>query len=98
MVVLGNVNGIGNLILFVILITFLTAIFAAQMFRGEIPELDENGQPIHITFFTIYNAFIGMYQVLSSENWTALMYTVTANDVQFNTAWIGAAFFILWFI
>jgi hypothetical protein len=38
-----------------------------------------------------------MYQVLSSENWTILMYNVT-HDVGWDTAWIGAAFFILWFI
>lgn len=39
-----------------------------------------------------------MYQVLSSENWTILMYNITTYDVSNNTAWIGAVFFILWFI
>lgn len=98
-VVLGNVSGLLNLIVFVFLITFLTAIFAVQIFRGELPDNDPTtGEPIHITFTNIYNSFIGMYQVLSSENWTSLMYNVTNYEHQWKAAWIGATFFILWFI
>jgi uncharacterized membrane protein len=98
MVVLGNVTGLLNLMVFVFLFTFLTAIFAVQIFRGELLPTDNQGNTIHITFFTIYNAFIGMYQVFSSENWTAILYDVTAFEVGYSTAWIGAAFLILWFI
>ena len=95
--VLGNVSGLLNLIVFVFLITFLTAIFAVQIFRGQFP--NEAGQdPIHITFSDIYNGFIGMYQVLSSENWTILLYNSTQYDLIWNQAWIGAIFFISWFI
>ncbi|KAF2266880.1 hypothetical protein CC78DRAFT_458268 [Lojkania enalia] len=97
MIVLGNVSGLLNLILFVFLLVFLASIFAAQLFRGEIAaEID--GETTEVSFFTIYNAFIGMYQILSSENWTGIMYNVTGQQQQFNTAWIGAAFCILWFI
>lgn len=97
-VVLGNVSGLLNLIVFVFLITFLTAIFAVQIFRGELPAQDSQEQYIHITFSNIYNSFIGMYQVLSSENWTTLMYNATSYERHWNTAWISAAFFIIWFI
>lgn len=98
MIVLGNVSGLLNLILFVFLLTFLAAIFAAQIFRGEIPADDSNSNPIQVTFFTIYNSFLGMYQILSSENWTTILYNVTSYEVSFDTAWIGAIFCILWFI
>lgn len=98
MVVLGNVTGLLNLIVFVFLLTFLTAIFAVQLFRGEIPSTDANGDTIHVTFANLYNSFIGMYQVLSSENWTLLMYNATGYELQWDAAWIGAAFFILWYI
>lgn len=98
MVVLGNVTGLLNLIVFVFLLTFLTAIFAAQIFRGEFPSEDASGDKIYITFAGLFNSFIGMYQVLSSENWTILMYNATQYELQWNTAWIGAAFFILWYI
>ncbi|KAL8666517.1 MAG: hypothetical protein Q9202_001315 [Teloschistes flavicans] len=93
-IVLGNVSGLLNLIMFVFLVTFLTAIFAVQIFRGEIP----SGDDTRITFANIYNSFIGMYQVLSSENWTSLMYSATSAEPQWNVAWISATFFILWFI
>lgn len=98
MVVLGNVTGLLNLIIFVFLLTFLTAIFAVQIFRGEIPSEDPSGNTINVTFAGLFNSFIGMYQVLSSENWTSLMYNATQYELQWDAAWIGAAFFILWYI
>ncbi|AEO65760.1 uncharacterized protein THITE_2113147 [Thermothielavioides terrestris NRRL 8126] len=96
--VLGNVTGIGNLMLFVFLMTFLMAIFAAQLFRGQLPATDSDGTPLRIPFNTIYNSFLGMYQILSSENWTDILYNVTASTVHLNTAWVGAVFLIGWFI
>ena len=98
MVVLGNFSGLLNLIVFVFLITFLTAIFAVQIFRGEFPPVDISGNTVRINFSNIYNSFLGMYQVLSSENWTILMYNATQYDLQWDTGWMGAAFFIIWFI
>ncbi|RAL65069.1 hypothetical protein DID88_001176 [Monilinia fructigena] len=96
--VLGNASGIGNLVLFVFLITFLVAIFAVQLFRGEIPEYYDSGDAIQVNFSTIFNSFLGLYQILSSENWTTLLYDVTGLDKTRNTSWIGASFFIGWFI
>jgi hypothetical protein len=97
-VVLGNVSGILNLIIFVLLVTFLAAIFAVQLLRGELPTQDTNGNDIRITFGDIWNSFLGMYQVLSSENWTDILFTSTEFENQYNTAWVSALFFILWFI
>lgn len=96
--VFGNITGLLNLIVFVFLLTFLAAIFAVQNFRGEIPSQDPQSNTIHITFKDIYNSFIGMYQVLSSENWTTLMYNATQSTQSSRTSWIAAIFFILWFI
>ncbi|KAK0633365.1 Ion transport protein-domain-containing protein [Immersiella caudata] len=96
--VLGNVTGIGNLMLFVFLITFLMAIFATQLFRGQIPAQDADGEDIRIPFNTIYNSFLGMYQILSSEDWTSILYTVTSFTTALDTAWVGAVFLIGWFI
>ena len=96
--VLGNATGIGNLMLFVFLITFLMAIFACQLFRGEITPQDSGGGDIRINFASIFNAFLGMYQILSSENWTEVLYTVTGFTTEQRTSWIGAIFLIGWFI
>ncbi|WPG99815.1 calcium-channel protein cch1 [Acrodontium crateriforme] len=98
MVVLRHVSGVLNLILFVFLLTFLAAIFACQLFRGELPMEDSYGNVVEVNFSTIYNSFLGMYQILSSENWTVIMYNVTRFGHVHQTAWIGATFFILWFI
>ncbi|KAI0109674.1 ion transporter [Nemania sp. FL0031] len=96
--VLGNAAGIGNLIIFVFLITFIMAIFAVQLFRGEIPLHDGDGNLINVSFYNIFNSFLGMYQILSSENWTTILYDVTSYTDSLNTAWYGAIFLIAWFI
>lgn len=98
MLVLRHVSGVLNLILFVFLLTFLAAIFAVQLFRGQLPILDDQGNYVQVTFATIFNSFLGMYQVLSSENWTTIMYNVSRFDYHYGTAWIAATFFIIWFI
>lgn len=97
LLVLGSAAGIGNLMLFVFLMTFLVAILAAQLFRGQIPVYD-SGNLNRISFNTVYNSFLGMYQILSSENWTAILYSVTSYTKALKTAWIGAIFLIGWFI
>jgi hypothetical protein len=98
MVVFSNVVGLLNLIFFLFLMTFLASIFATQLFRSQIPNEDPDGNSITVTFADIYNSFLGMYQILSSENWTTILYNVTAYTVPFKTSWISAAFIILWFI
>ncbi|KAJ5382806.1 Voltage-dependent calcium channel alpha-1 subunit [Penicillium concentricum] len=97
-VVFRNTVGLLNLIFFLFLMTFLSAIFATQLFRGQIPPQDPTKTSIVITFSNIYNSFLGMYIILSSENWTTILYNATAYTNKFNTAWISAAFIILWFI
>ncbi|KAI1647814.1 Ion transport protein-domain-containing protein [Daldinia loculata] len=96
--VLGNATGIANLIVFVFLITFIMAIFAVQLFRGEIPLYDDGGELVRISFYNIFNSFLGMYQILSSENWTNILYDVTAYTTEYSTSWYGAMFLIGWFI
>ncbi|TGZ76287.1 hypothetical protein EX30DRAFT_399378 [Ascodesmis nigricans] len=95
--VLGNVSGLSNLLLFVILLTFLCAIFAVQLVRGDIPAEFE-GETLPITFHTMYNSFLGMYQIFSSEDWTAVLYITTQVQAPYGVGWISAMFFIGWFI
>ena len=98
MVVFGNIAGVLNLIVFVFLLAFLAAILGSQLFRGDIPSVDEAGDSIEITFFDIYNSFLGMYQIFSSENWTDILYNVTRFNLVWDTAWLGALFLIMWYI
>ena len=81
------------------MITFFCAILACQLVRGDIPSVDPVTQQTHeISFRTVWNAFLGMYQILSSENWTVILYAATSYQTQYHVAWISAAFFVLWFI
>ncbi|KAJ5091744.1 hypothetical protein NUU61_006614 [Penicillium alfredii] len=98
MVVFRNVVGLLNLIFFLFLMTFLASIFATQLFRSQIPAKNPSGASTSITFENVYNSFLGMYQILTSENWTAILYDVTGYTASYQTAWISAAFIILWFI
>ena len=98
MVVFGNIGGLLNLIVFVFLFTFIAAILASQLFRGDIPAADKGGVTIEVSFFNIWNSFLGMYQIFSSENWTTLMYNATQFNDVWDTAWLSAIFFILWFV
>jgi voltage-dependent calcium channel len=82
----------------VFLINFLAAILAAQLFRGSLPAQDDSGNTIRVQFFSLWNSFLGMYQVFSSENWTTIMYSLTNFNNFYNTAWIAAIFMILWFM
>jgi len=95
--VLGNVSGLSNLLFFVVLLTFLCALFAVQIVRGDIPAEFE-GSTTPVSFHTIWNAFLGMYQIFSSENWTSLLYMATQVQAPFGVGWISAMFFVGWFI
>jgi len=84
--------------MFLFMITFFVAILACQLVRGEIPSIDLNGNQYDISFRTIWNSFLGMYQILSSENWTQILYAATSFQTQYHVAWISAMFFIAWFM
>jgi voltage-dependent calcium channel len=98
MIVFKNIGGVINLIIFVFLFTFLAAILASQLFRGDFPATDPAGDENRVQFYDIWNSFIGMYQIFSSENWTTTLYNATQYNLMWDTAWLGAAFCILWFI
>lgn len=99
LLVLGNSSGIFNLMFFVFLMTFLVSIFASQLFRGQIPTHEpDSGEFNRVSFYTFFNSFLGMYQVLTSENWTEILYNVTSHTRHARTSWIGAIFLVGWFI
>lgn len=97
LLVLGNAAGIANLMFFVFLMVFLMAIFAVQLFRGEIPQFVDE-ELTRISFYNIYNAYIGMYNILSSENWTDILFTTQSYTTAHRTSWYGSLFLIGWFI
>lgn len=95
--VFGSLAGLMNMILFLLLIVGLATLIAVQIFRGDIPQ-DEDGTVNEINFKQVYNSYLGMYQLFSSENWTTVLYSALSNQGQYRQAVIGAIFLCGWFL
>ena len=64
------------------------------MFRGiPDPESDDTGT---LDFYQIYNSFLAMYQILSSENWTDIVNTALSSEEGVFQIVISAIFFSAW--
>ncbi|WWC62542.1 uncharacterized protein I303_105138 [Kwoniella dejecticola CBS 10117] len=87
----GSFAGLLNMVVFLFLMIFLSALMALQLFRGDI-----EGDPID--FSQTFNAFLGMYQISSSENWTDVLYNVMSSEGQFKQNWIAAIFLCGWML
>ncbi|BGP38716.1 calcium channel protein [Rhodotorula kratochvilovae] len=98
----GTFVGLLNMIAFLLLMTFISALVAVQFLRGiPDPESDDTGA---MNYFQIYNAFLAQYQVLSSENWTDVLTTVLSSQrgqlqialsAIFLCGWMIFSFFII---
>jgi hypothetical protein len=84
--------GLVNMSLFLILVNFIAALVAIQLLRGDVPG-DSN-----INFGELFNAFLGIYQVFSSENWTNVLYETTQAEIPFGQAVILAIFISSWLL
>lgn len=60
--------GLANMTLFLMLVNFLASLMAVQLLRGDMSS-DEQ-----MNFGQIFNAFLAIYQIFSSENWTSVLY------------------------
>lgn len=66
------------MILFLLLVNFIASLMAVQLLRGDM----DSGQMVN--FGHLFNAFLGMWQIFTSENWTTLLYAaaIEAQPVQ----------------
>lgn len=88
--VFGNMYGLANMSLFLILINFLTALVAVQLLRGDVPRGE------FIDWGDIFNAFLAIYQVFSSENWTDVLYGAAEPQVPLRQSAIVVLFISGW--
>ena len=88
----GNLYGLVNMSLFLILINFLAALVIIQMLRGDLGgDLDRN-------FGQVYDAFLAMYQVFSSEDWTSPMYDSGEGETGLGQVVLIVIFFSGWMV
>jgi voltage-dependent calcium channel len=89
--VFGNMNGLANMLLFLILVNYLAALFAVQILRGDMP----NNQAMN--FGQIFTSFLAIYQVFSSENWTTVLYNSAIAEIPLGQSLIVILFLVGWF-
>ncbi|OCH86932.1 hypothetical protein OBBRIDRAFT_890152 [Obba rivulosa] len=88
--VFGNMYGLANMSLFLILINFIAALVAVQLLRGDVQKGD------FIDFGQIFNSFLAVYQVFSSENWTNVLYGAAEPEIPLRQAVIVILFVAGW--
>lgn len=77
--------------------TFIASIIGCLLLQGVVPT-EENGGGNPFTFQTLGNAFVAMYTISSTENWTAIVYNaIQFTDSSFAQACIGV-FFCAWLV
>jgi hypothetical protein len=91
MSVFGNMHGLANMVLFLMLVNYLAALFASQLLRGDLQS------SLAMNFGEIFTSFLAVYQVFSSENWTAVLYSAATAEVPLGQAWVVILFFVGWF-
>lgn len=84
--------GLANMTLFLILVNYIAALVAIQLLRGDLP--DDQA----LNFGQLWNAFLGVYQVFSSENWTNVLYGAIDAEKGLGQSVLLAVFISGWFL
>lgn len=84
--------GLANMSLFLVLINYIVALVAIQLLRGD---LQNNGDRF-ITWGEVFNSFLGIYQVFSSENWTNVLYDAAEAEVPLRQSAVAVLFIAGW--
>ena len=89
--VFGNMHGLVNMSLFLILVNYISALFASQLLRGDLPSSQT------MNFGQIFTSFLAIYQIFSSENWTNVLYSSAMAEIPLGQSWIIVLFIVGWF-
>ncbi|CAB11726.1 Calcium-channel protein cch1 [Schizosaccharomyces pombe] len=92
----SNFKQLLNLMLFLVIVLFIASLCAVRLFQ-DLPN-DGDSDDDAISFATTYESFLYMYQILTSENWTDVMFAIQARLAHLHLSWIPGAFFTLWFL
>ncbi|KAG1824615.1 Ion transport protein-domain-containing protein [Suillus subaureus] len=90
--VFGNLYGLVNMTLFLLLVNLLAALVCVQLIRGDMPD------SIALNFGQLWTSFLAMYQLFSSENWTNVLYSAAAAEIPLGQAVIVVVFLCSWLI
>ncbi|WFD22706.1 calcium channel protein [Malassezia equina] len=95
--VVGSMSALFNMIAFLVMAIFLAALLSIQLLRGDIRSESEDGDAFEFTWKQLFNGFLGVYQIFSSENWSDTLFNVVASSNRFEQGVISAIFLVGWF-
>ena len=84
--------GLANMSLFLFLINFITALVGLQLLRGDLQQSDSR----FINWGEVFNSFLGIYQIFSSENWTNVLYDAATAEVPLRQSAVVVLFIAGW--
>ena len=90
----GNIYGVANTALFLIIVNYIAALVAVQLLRGDFIASSSS----FVNFGQVWNSFLAMYQVSSSENWPTVLYGAATAEIPFGQAIIALIFIAAWFL
>ncbi len=88
----GNVYGLANMTLFLITVNFLAALVSVQLLRGDFASGED------VTFANLYNAFLAVYQIFSSENWVDILYGASDAETLLGQTVVVVLFISSWML
>ncbi|KAK9722726.1 hypothetical protein K7432_002447 [Basidiobolus ranarum] len=89
----GNVIGMMNLFLFILMCIGVSATVAMQLFGGQIGPDDD----LDMNFDNFAASFLALFQIFSGDNWTDLLFGLTGLQRQHNMAVFSSVFILLFF-
>ncbi|KAF8585271.1 hypothetical protein K439DRAFT_1632798 [Ramaria rubella] len=90
--VFGNSSGLLNMTIFMLITNGLAALAAVQLLRGDM------SNSTNMNFSQVWISFLAMYQILSSENWTTVLYGAAEAVQPSAMTWIIVIFLSGWFL
>lgn len=90
--VFGNLYGLANMTLFLLLVNLLAALVCVELIRGDMTDSTT------LNFGQLWNSFLAVYQIFSSENWTDVLYEAADAEISLGQAVIVTVFLSSWLI
>ena len=88
----GNLYGLANMALFLIIVNYIAALVAVQLLTGDFISTAQ------VNFGEVWNSFLAMYQICSSENWPTVLYDAAMTEIPFGQTVIILIFLSAWFL
>jgi len=78
--------------LFLLLVNYIGALAAVQLLRGDL------GRDLSTNFGELFNSFLSIYQIFSSENWSTVLYAATNGESHLGQTVVVTLFITGWML